>query len=175
MVSLPEPVEDGASPEDEIVFRFFEWRHRHILAAVGRDVKDPRLCVPRGTKLAPGFHVECHRAGWGEVPRGTWPTSTRRRSTWNYQSGRLAGARRGYRSGHGRCCSSLARLGGPGVTSSNSRPRRARPVRGHRSPVEPGGSLTTSRPDTRKNGAAHSAVTAGGPKLRTQTASNPLR
>lgn len=108
--------------------------------------------VSRGTRALSGdaFHVERH------------------------QSGRLAGTptRRGNRSEASAVCSS--------TRTGPARPRSARPSSpngpaGQRSSVSPGGSLTTSRPATRRKPQAHSAVTAGEPKLRLTTRSNAPR
>ncbi len=53
--------------------------------------------------------------------------------------------------------------------SAGRRPNRARPSAGHRDPPSSGGSDTINRPPVARSGAAHSAVTAGGPKLRATT------
>ena len=53
-------------------------------------------------------------------------------------------------------------------------PSWAKPSSGHLSRSE-GGSATRSHPPRRRNGAAHSAVTAGGPKLRATTTSTEAR
>ena len=56
-----------------------------------------------------------------------------------------------------------------------SSPRAARPASSHRPGRPPGGSATTRSPPVRRKGAPHSAVAAGGPKLRATTRSNPPR
>ena len=59
---------------------------------------------------------------------------------------------------------------GPGAI-----PTSASPSAGHRSGLPPGGSLTTVAPPTATKGAAHSAVTAGGPNPLATTRSTPPR
>jgi hypothetical protein len=61
------------------------------------------------------------------------------------------------------------------IWRSMDRPSRANPVWLHRLGWPPGGSATSNRPPWRRKGAAHSAVTAGGPKLRDTTTSRADR
>jgi hypothetical protein len=110
-------------------------------------------------------------------------------STWNshgaQKRGRLAGTPglRAYRSGHGSSWSSAWYRNSSVHDRPTAMPRRARPPVAQRpdasagAPASPssGGSLTASLPPTRRNGAPHSAVTAGGPKPRATTRSNAPR
>jgi len=84
--------------------------------------------------------------------------------------------RRGYRSGHGAAARTTWH---PSRTPTGSSPRSPSPAGSHRERSSPrsssGGSLTTSRPPTTRNPAAHSAVTAGLPKLRAVTRSKRPR
>jgi hypothetical protein len=65
---------------------------------------------------------------------------------------------------------------GPTPTRPGLIPRRARPACSHRFGSPPGGSDTMRYPPTRRKAAAHSAVTAGAPKLLATTQSTePLR
>ncbi len=97
-----------------------------------------------------------------------------RRDPAYLKRGRFAGmpARRGHRSAHASRWQITANDGGPTTSSSGSNPRRASSAAGQRSePPSPGGSLTISTPPGCSRGAAHSATTAGGPKLRATTRS----
>ena len=90
--------------------------------------------------------------------------------------GRLAGipSRRGNRCAQGTSCVATKNRNPPAVRTSPARPKVARPTGSHRERSS-GGSLTTSRPPVANRGAAHSAVTAGGPKPRATTASKRPR
>jgi hypothetical protein len=79
-------------------------------------------------------------------------------------SGRLDGVRRGNRSGHGRTCSKHAIAP---LRPVKARPRSANSASGQAR--SSGGSLTSSRPRTARNGAPDSAVTAGGANPRAVT------
>jgi hypothetical protein len=156
-------------------------------------------CVPRGTA---GGYLWSSAATARSPGCSTWnirPTTALYRepccrktdgcSTWNshgaQKRGRFAGTPglRAYRSGHGSSWSS-AWYRNPSVHDRpTAMPRRARPPAAQRSdesagaPASPssGGSLTASLPPTWRNGAPHSAVTAGGPKPRATTRSNAPR
>jgi hypothetical protein len=79
--------------------------------------------------------------------------------------------RRGYRAGHVDSWIMTWYAVGWLTASPGFIPSTANPSRSHLVGSPPGGSATTSVPPTRKKGAAHSAVTAGGPKLRATTQS----
>ena len=78
--------------------------------------------------------------------------------------------RRGRFSGHGARWTSTWKVAVDSCRSRRGdRPSSARAPTCQRAPSLPGGSLTTKSPPLVRRGAAHSAVTAGGPKLRATT------
>jgi hypothetical protein len=91
--------------------------------------------------------------------------------------GRFPGmpTRRGNRSGQGYCWIRIWYAVGLTIRSRLASPSWARPSESQRSGRPPGGSATIRRPPVRRNGAPHSAVAAGEPKLRATTRSNPPR
>jgi hypothetical protein len=134
-----------------------------------RTAPDPRRARGNGSPAVGGcrascrwFHVElsimcrARRAARLNVPR---ETHCRWRRTFA----------RGTPAGHLMVCSKTAYA--PSLHGTRWSPSSASAADGQRSPCTRGGSLTTRRPPIRKNGAAHSAVTAGRPKPRATTAS----
>ena len=129
---------------------------------------------PRGR----AFHVERSRCRGAERAMSwmSWrvgrPRDAAPGAGPDQKSGRLSD-RRGKRSGQGHASVNDAYRGVP--TSSRTSPSSARPAPGQRDGSGLGGSLTTSCPPARSSGAAHSATTPGGPKLRATTASHDAR
>ena len=115
---------------------------------------EPSTCLehPRCGRSAAVFHVE-----HGAQNRGAWPAA------------RPGGGRSpGTRATWWRTCT-VGERGGPGPELQAQLAPAGPPASAIGSGS--GGSLTTSSPPTRSRGAAHSAVAAGGPKLRATTAS----
>jgi hypothetical protein len=147
-------------------------------AAGGRSVTHG--CQP--VELSGLFHVK----QWGRsARRGPRPDSSVRADSGGatrpygpdeiavgQKSGRLLGrpTRRGAQSGQGATFRSSATVAPSWWTAANSRPKDLSGASRHRSPVESGGSLTSSVPPTCSNGDALSAVAAGDPKLLAVTA-----
>jgi hypothetical protein len=183
-----QPVEDGPTPLDEVVLGI---GHRCMLPARPTRCKQPSTSG-RGTGTvwtAVGvFHVE-HRASragsvfhveqsGGEPPldggpaRPPPPLFHVERSEEGTLGRDPGTAGEPIRAGHRlpeRLVGPVASPARPGLQADQGQPSA-----GHRSRSS-GGSLTTRTPPTRSSGAAHSATTAGGPKLRATTASTPAR
>jgi hypothetical protein len=136
----------------------------------GRTSPHPSGCAPRRIPRTsdPPDHPDPPYPRAGRTP--TAPAG-------GQNSGRLAGTpvRRGYRSGQGRSWRRTWNADGDVTLLPTTRPNSKRGSAGHRSGDPPGGSATTRVPPTARNGAPHSAVTAGGPKLRATTKSNVAR
>jgi hypothetical protein len=145
----------------------------------------PASCSLRSTA---GCSTWNSQPGQASAPASCSLRSTAGCSTWNSElraqkRGRFAGTPglRAYRSGQGSTCSSAWYRNPSDHDHPTARPSRASPGAAHRdasggAPESPsGGSLTASVPPTRRKGAPHSAVTAGGPKPLATTRSNAPR